>query len=125
MGDDMKDSGRVDSHPARQKHVAQLRHRGIGQDLLDIGFDFFLAVFVPFLIFGSGVYSEAVVVFCGVVGGVLPDALQFAYFKFRHEPLFSLQKFHGWIHAERKIESRMWGLASQFVLCAFVIFLSY
>jgi len=30
----------------------------------------------------------------GAAGAVLPDALQFAYFKWRHQPLIALQRFH-------------------------------
>lgn len=94
-------------------------------DMLDISFDFFLAIILPLLIFGSLEFSQLLIVFCGVVGGVLPDALQFVYFKFRHEPLISLQKFHQWIHTGTKIESWKRGVAAQFVLVAFVIFISF
>jgi hypothetical protein len=39
--------------------------------------------------------------FAGAVGGVLPDALQFVYFKWRHEPLVALQKFHLRVHFDK------------------------
>ncbi len=94
-------------------------------DLLDIGFDLFLAMFLPFLIFGSVIFSESFIVLCGIIGGVLPDALQFVYMKFRHEPLVSLQKFHILIHTGTKIASWKWGIFAQFVLNAAIIFISF
>ena len=33
----MEDSGRVRGHAAGQKHVAELRNRGVSQDALDVG----------------------------------------------------------------------------------------
>ncbi|MDO8523544.1 MAG: hypothetical protein Q7S12_04705 [bacterium] len=93
-------------------------------DLLDIGFDFFLALFLPFLIFGSAQLPQLLIVLCGLLGGILPDALQFVYFKFRHEPLVSLQKFHGWIHTDIRLKSWKWGMFTQFVLVAFVVWVS-
>jgi hypothetical protein len=50
----------------------------------------------------------------GVIGGVLPDALQFVYFNFRREPLTSLQKFHTKIQNE--VKSYFWGIISQLVV---------
>lgn len=38
----------------------------------------------------------------GFLGGILPDALQFAYFKLRWPTLKKLQEFHMWIHAKRR-----------------------
>ncbi|OGF62796.1 hypothetical protein A2662_02710 [Candidatus Giovannonibacteria bacterium RIFCSPHIGHO2_01_FULL_45_33] len=93
-------------------------------DLLDIGFDFFLALFLPLLIFSSNEISQSLIVLCGAVGGVSPDALQFVYFKFRREPLVSLQKFHQWIHADTKIESWKRGIPAQLAIAVFVIFIS-
>lgn len=40
----------------------------------------------------------------GAAAGMLPDALQFAYFKWRHEPLVTLQRFHVWIHATKGLD---------------------
>ncbi len=40
----------------------------------------------------------------GVVGGLLPDFLQFVYWKLRREPLIGLQKFHLWIHSKKKLD---------------------
>ena len=40
----------------------------------------------------------------GVVGGLLPDFLQFVYWKTRCEPFKSLQRFHLWIHSKIKLD---------------------
>lgn len=94
-------------------------------DILNISFDFFLALTLPFLIFGSNEFSQSVILLMGIAGGTLPDALQFIYFKWRHEPLISLQKFHGWIHAESKIADWKLGVSLQFILIAFVVFAAF
>lgn len=39
----------------------------------------------------------------GAAGGILPDALQFAYMKIRREPLTSLQVFHTWVQKGRHL----------------------
>jgi hypothetical protein len=42
----------------------------------------------------------------GAAGAVLPDALQFVYWKWRHQPLIALQRFHLWIHAKKNFNGR-------------------
>ena len=50
---------------------------------------------------------------------MLPDALQFAYMRFPHQPLILIQRFHEWIHTSRRLRGRpVLGVASRF---AFVI----
>lgn len=69
-------------------------------DLLKIGMDGVLGVCVALLIFNPTqpmIFSGTLL---GAIGGMLPDALQFAYWKWKHEPLVSLQRFHHFIHAK-------------------------
>jgi len=40
-----------------------------------------------------------------VIGGILPDGLQFLYFLYRKEPLTTIQRFHGFMHTNIKIPS--------------------
>lgn len=42
----------------------------------------------------------------GAIGGILPDALQFLYYKIRKEPLVSMQKFHIFVHTEIRMKGR-------------------
>jgi hypothetical protein len=39
----------------------------------------------------------------GIVGGILPDPLQFLHRLYPREPLRSLQRFHMWIHSRTKL----------------------
>jgi hypothetical protein len=77
-------------------------------DLLRIGFDVLLGFVLAFLLFHPHTYTLQIITLVGALGGILPDPLQFVYFKFRHEPLISLQKFHLWIHSKNEIVS-LWG----------------
>jgi hypothetical protein len=48
---------------------------------------------------------------------MLPDPLQFAYMRFPHQPLTSIQRFHEWIHTSRRMPGRaVLGIASQIAL---------
>lgn len=68
-------------------------------DLVRIGFDALIGVAISVLLF---VYilklSTLNVILASVVGAILPDPLQFVYWKTRSKVLLPLQKFHKWIH---------------------------
>lgn len=75
-------------------------------DLFKMGLDTFLGLFLSFLFFGLNEPSYVLVaILCGVTGGVLPDVFQFAYYKWRHWPLSTLQKFHLKMHSKIRLES--------------------
>ena len=58
----------------------------------------------------------------GAFGALFPDALQFLYTRFPREPLRRVQRFHVWIHTERKInESLVLGVGSQALFVAAVV----
>jgi hypothetical protein len=59
------------------------------------------------------------VVALGAVAAMLPDPLQFAQSLFPHEPLNTLQRFHGWIHSKRKLAWKL-GVSSQAAFAAAV-----
>lgn len=94
-------------------------------DLCKIGLDFLLGFILTFLFFGLGRdFSYNNVLFFGALGAVLPDALQFLYFKWRHEPIVSLQKFHQWIHSKIELKDKpVLGISSQIIFIALVVFL--
>lgn len=58
----------------------------------------------------------------GITGGLLPDLLQFAYFKLRWPWLTTLQRFHYWIHADhnRKLKPFI-GITLQALIAATII----
>jgi hypothetical protein len=94
-------------------------------DLCKIGADFLLGFVLAFLFFGSlGDFSLNTALFFGAIGAVLPDALQFLYFKWRHQPLTALQKFHLSIHAEKELKNRpLLGISYQVALIVVLVFL--
>lgn len=72
------------------------------KDILKISFDGILGLLLSLIVFNFYFKFPTLVVLSGVIGAMMPDALQFVYMKWRHEPLISLQKFHLWIHADKK-----------------------
>ncbi len=92
-------------------------------DLFKIGGDFFLGLLIVGIFIKTGIFSPFSL-FCGFLGGVTPDFLQFIYFKFKHEPLTSLHRFHHWIHAEKRLNDHpVRGITYQ-LLIIFVAILS-
>lgn len=73
-------------------------------DLLKIFLDMMIGAVAIYLLFGNK--HIPLVLFAGAAGGILPDVLQFAYFKFRKWPLTVLQRFHNWAHTENKLNHR-------------------
>jgi hypothetical protein len=60
------------------------------------------------------------IVALGALAAMLPDPLQFAHRLFPHEPLRTLQRFHQWIHSDRKLRWPI-GVSSQIAFAALVI----
>ncbi len=75
-------------------------------DFIKIAFDVFFGLFLSFIIFQPIGNEQILVIVLGVIGGVLPDFLQFMYFKFRRQPFIALQKFHHWCHTDIRLEGR-------------------
>ena len=69
--------------------------KSFAYDLVKIAVDIAIGLTLAFAIFRAAFPSVPLVaILAGAAGGIVPDALQFAYWKFRHEPLTSLQRFH-------------------------------
>ena len=77
-------------------------------DLVRISADAALGVALSLLIFPPSSMYAFLVVFGGAILGILPDPLQFVYWKWRHEPLLSLQRFHIWIHSSNESIKNRW-----------------
>jgi len=81
-------------------------------DLIKIGVDMLASIIVVYIFFHGDTFSITAFlsqgVFWGMIGGVLPDFLQFAYYKTKREPLTSLQRFHMWIHVAKDKERTGW-----------------
>ncbi|MFA6354244.1 MAG: hypothetical protein WCX12_00995 [Candidatus Paceibacterota bacterium] len=92
------------------------------RDLIKISFDCIFGFAVALTFFSnSGLALQ--IAFIGAVGGVLPDALQFVYFKIKKEPLITLQKFHKAI--QHKLGNGIYrvGILSQIVIVVIVFIL--
>jgi hypothetical protein len=98
-------------------------------DLIKIGTDFLTGFVLVFLF----LYSDKLnfsgfitsTVFWGAVGGVVPDFLQFVYFKTKREPMTSLQRLHIWVHADTHLDNWHYvGPAIQLTMIALALFLS-
>lgn len=71
------------------------------KDILKIGLDGIIGLSLSYLVFVLYFKISIVAVLCGAIGAMMPDALQFVYMKWRHEPLKSLQRLHRLVHADK------------------------
>ena len=75
-------------------------------DLLKIGSDALIGIAVALIFLGASQPLLLSATLFGALGGIIPDGLQFVYWKWRHEPLRSLQRFHLWIHAKTDYDDK-------------------
>ena len=90
-------------------------------DVFRIGSDAALGVGLSLLLFAN--MQNYILIALGAMTAILPDALQFVYSKFKHQPLIALQKFHTWIHFGHKIDNPTVGIFSQILIITFVALL--
>ncbi len=89
--------------------------------LLSVFVDFIASVAICFLIFVRGGESLLLTAL-GVLAGILPDFLQFLYFKFKSEPWILTQKIHDSFHAENKMKNIVFlGYSLQILFAIFFI----
>lgn len=92
-------------------------------DLLKIGCDMSCGILLVLLFFTLNGPHLLWAPLIGAFGAVLPDALQFVYFKWRHQPMVSLQRFHVWCHSERDFNDKpLVGVPFQAVLIALAVY---
>ena len=77
--------------------------RALLQDIVTIGFDGLFGLVAALFLFSSATNFWAILL--KAVGAILPDPLQFAFTRWPHEPLRTLQRFHLWAHSKTKIDS--------------------
>lgn len=84
-------------------------------DMLRIGVDASIGIAIALMAFRD---AEAFpfVILIGAVAAMLPDALQFVYFKWKREPLLSLQRFHMFMHADGKVHEPVRGIVYQIMV---------
>jgi hypothetical protein len=93
--------------------AARMRYdRALLADMATIGADAALGVGLALLLFATK--ATLILVAAGACAALLPDVLQFAYIRYPHEPLASLQRFHRWAHTTNQMDQQpILGVASQ------------
>jgi hypothetical protein len=92
------------------------------KDLIKVGTDGVLGLLLSFIILGVFFHASLLVIFMGAVGGMTPDALQFFYWKWKHQPLTTLQRLHNWAHTSLRIDDRpLLGVTSQLLIILLVV----
>ena len=91
-------------------------------NFLTIGLDFFVGLVICFLLFVRHRQS-LILTAVGILGGILPDILQFIYLKFKNQPWIFFQKIHDFFHNPDKMKDRqVKGVLIQiFVVIVFII----
>lgn len=86
-----------------------------------IGLDFAVAIILCMFIFVRN-RESLIATIAGIIGGVLPDFLQFLYYKIRKEPFIFLQKIHNFFHNPDKMKDKpIKGIATQIITVAIVV----
>lgn len=129
----------MDSIPHWDYHLASASHDSADElnsdmdtsglnfilDLGKIALDIAIGLIVVWFTFSLSTQTVFIGAFIGAIFAMAPDALQFVYWKFRHEPLTSLQKFHIYIHAATSLDKRsILGILSQIAIIAIVVIIA-
>ncbi len=96
-------------------------------DLARIGLDFIIGVSAAIFIFQSedGFIGAPINLLAGMAGGLLPDFMQFLYFKIRREPLIFFQKLHIYVHqGGGDILALPYGISSQIIIIIAAVIIS-
>ena len=88
-------------------------------DAITISADAALGVALALLFFAAK--GSMALIACGALAAILPDVLQFAYTRFPHEPLASLQTFHRWAHISEGIKQPILGIVSQVIFLVVIV----
>lgn len=95
-------SSMSEKHNILRKNM-HVRSRAFLFDLAKISLDLALGALSLLLALGYLGWPLSLVAVLGAVGGVLPDFLQFAYFKLRWRVLLWLQRFHEGVHTPHRL----------------------
>lgn len=96
-------------------------------DLRNIFIDVLLGVIISFCLFYFFGFGHSVLILIiGIMGGIIPDILQFVYFKIRKEPFRSLYIFHSFIHSRNKSLKKHFiiGILLQILTVALIVLLA-
>lgn len=102
-----------------------VRSRAFIIDLCKIGFDFLIGLTLIAIAFSS--YPSYIIIgaLVGGIMGMIPDPLQFVYWKMRFSWMKPLQRFHSWMHAKTNLNERpLLGIFSQVAIMAIILIVS-
>lgn len=93
----LKSYTRDKNDPKNLMKADLVMEKGFIRDLVLIAIDIISGITLALYIFGTKGNLVNISLLMGALGGILPDGLQFLYFKTRKEPFKTLQRFHMWI----------------------------
>ncbi len=94
-------SGLVDS---KNKSLFKLNKRGM-MHIFIIGADFLAGIALSIFFFARN-DQRLYITLLGLIGGILPDFLQFIYLKYKRQPWKFFQKLHDFFHAKENLQNR-------------------
>lgn len=96
----LKSLSRDKEHPQDLMKADLTWNKDLLRDLIIIGIDLISGLILALYLFETKGSSVDYSLLWGALGAVLPDALQFAYFKLRVEPLRTIHRFHMWVQRQ-------------------------
>ncbi len=116
-------SRRMDEKVGKLSTDMDMKSREFVFDLARIGGDALLGTVLSVIIFSFWLFHLPLwFAVMGAWAGILPDPLQFVYFKTRSRLLLPLQRFHIWVQKGKSIHPPFYiGILYQFVLVAAVV----
>ena len=105
-----------------RSHTGAIRLNGaLFRDLSLIGLDAFAGLALAVLLFAQ--VTPVWIIMIAACGAMLPDPLQFLHRLYPREPLRTLQRFHEWIHSDRRLGWRS-GVGSQLAFSCLVVLMA-
>jgi len=94
-------------------------------DLLRIFRDIAFGLLITLLFLWDKNFSSFPLLFSGAIGGIMPDALQLVYLKYKKQPLVLLHKIHNYFHTKINWKNKpLPGLLTQIIVILIVFALT-
>lgn len=113
--------------PNDPMHNDMLLNKWFVVDMFNIGIDLLAGIVLSVVFFHPHVSFDLplISIIAGVIGSILPDALEFLYWKMPNKPLTLLTEFHMWIHSKIDIDAKYFlGIATQTLFVIAIIMLA-